>query len=141
MSADFYASLPTVARFDRLVDDDAYTPLPGDWTVVLTDVIGSTEAVKAGRYRDVNYVGAASIAAVLNAADRADLPFVFGGDGATLVVPPGVLDAALSSLAALQEHARTRLGLPLRVGAVPLAEVRAELGIPKPEPGPHMFIL
>ena len=48
MSADFYASLPTVARFDRLVDDDAYTPLPGDWTVVLTDVIGSTEAVKAG---------------------------------------------------------------------------------------------
>jgi hypothetical protein len=23
----------------------------------------------------------------------------------------------------------------------PLAEVRAELGIPEPEPGPHMFIL
>ena len=125
MSADFYASLPTVARFDRLVDDDAYTPLPADWTVVLTDVVGSTDAVKAGRYRDVNYVGAASIAAVLNAADRADLPFVFGGDGATLVVPPGVLDVALSSLAALQEHASGRLGLPLRVGAVPLAEVRA----------------
>ncbi|WP_420454614.1 DUF3095 domain-containing protein [Rubrivirga sp.] len=125
MPADFYARLPPVSRFDRLVDDAAYTPVPPDWTVVLTDVVGSTEAVQAGRYRDVNYVGAASISAVLNAADRADLPFVFGGDGATLVVPPEHLAAALASLAALQDHASVRLGLPLRVGAVPLAAVRA----------------
>ena len=125
MAADFYARLPAVQRFDRLVDDSAYTPLPSDWTVVLTDVVGSTVAVQAGRYRDVNYVGAASIAAVLNAADRADLPFVFGGDGATLVVPPEVLGPALSALAALQEHAVERMDLTLRVGAVPLADVRA----------------
>ena len=125
MAADFYARLPAVDRFDRLVDDAAYTPVPDDWTVVLTDVVGSTAAVQAGRYRDVNYVGAASIAAVLNAADRADLPFVFGGDGATLVVPPGVLDGALAALAALQDHAGARLGLGLRVGAVPVADARA----------------
>ncbi len=125
MAADFYARLPPVERFDRLVDDDAYQALPPDWTVVLTDVTGSTVAVQEGRYRDVNYVGAASIAAVLNAAGRADLPFVFGGDGATLVVPPEFLGPALAALAALQEHAVERLGLALRVGAVPLAEVRA----------------
>ncbi len=125
MAADFYARLPSLTRFSQLVEDAAYTPLPDDWTVVLTDVMGSTEAVKAGRYRDVNYVGAASIAAVLNAADRADLPFVFGGDGATLIVPPVHLGPALRALAALQDHASQRLGLPLRVGAVPLADVRA----------------
>ena len=125
MAADFYARLPVIERFDRLADDDAYTPVPDDWTVVLTDVMGSTEAVQAGRYRDVNYVGAASIAAVLNASDRADLPFVFGGDGATLLVPPDHLGAALCALAALQDHASERLELPLRVGAVPLTEVRA----------------
>ena len=125
MAADFYARLPAVERFDRLVDGDAYAPLPDDWTVVLTDVVGSTKAVQAGRSRDVNYVGAASIAAVLNAADRADLPFVFGGDGATLVVPPETLGPALASLATLQEHAVDRLGLTLRVGAVGIAEVRA----------------
>ena len=125
MSTDFYARLQPVERFEQLVDDDAYAPLPADWTVVLTDVVGSTNAVQAGRYREVNYAGAASIAAALNAADRADLPFVFGGDGATLVVPPEHLDAALSALAALQEHARDRLDLDLRVGAVPLADVRA----------------
>ena len=93
---------------------------------MLTDVIGSTEAVRAGRYRDVNYVGAASIAAALNASGRADLPFVFGGDGATLVVPPVYLGPALSALAALQAHARDRLGLDLRVGSVGVDEVRAE---------------
>ena len=125
MSTDFYARLPPVERFERLVDDEAYAPLPADWTVVLTDVVGSTDAVRAGRYREVNYVGAASIAAVLNAAGRADLPFVFGGDGATLVVPPEPLGAALAALAALREHARERVGLELRVGAVPLADVRA----------------
>ena len=125
MAADFYARLPAVTRFAQLVEDDVYAPVPGDWTVVLTDVMGSTRAVEEGRYRDVNYVGAASIAAVLNASDRADLPFVFGGDGATLVVPPVHLDAALAALAALQEHAAERLSLPLRVGAVPLADIRA----------------
>ena len=125
MSADFYSTLPIIERFERLADDDVYVPLPDDWTIVLTDVVGSTEAVQSGRYRDVNYVGAASIAAVLNVSDRADLPFVFGGDGATLVVPPSVLEDALRALAALQDHASERLGLPLRVGAVPLEAVRA----------------
>ena len=140
MAADFYARLPAVERFDRLVDDDAYSVLPADWTVVLTDVVGSTVAVQEGRYRDVNYVGAASIAAVLNAADRADLPFVFGGDGATLVVPPEVLPPALSALAALQDHAVERMDLMLRVGVVPLADVRAaghEVAVARYQASPH----
>ncbi len=140
MAADFYARLTPVDRFDQLVEDAAYTPVPDDWTVVLTDVMGSTEAVQAGRYRDVNYVGAASIAAVLNAADRADLPFVFGGDGATLVVPPQVVDASLAALAALQEHAVERMDLTLRVGAVPLASVREaghQVAVARYQASPH----
>ena len=140
MAADFYARLDPVDRFDQLVEDSAYTPVPDDWTVVLTDVMGSTDAVRAGRYRDVNYVGAASIAAVLNAADRADLPFVFGGDGATLVVPPEHLGPALAALAALQDHAKRRMDLTLRVGAVPLAEVRQaghEVAVARYQAAPH----
>ncbi|HEX8386563.1 MAG TPA: DUF3095 domain-containing protein [Rubricoccaceae bacterium] len=125
MTHDFYTSLPALDHFERLADADAYTPVPDDWTVVLTDVVGSTVAVQAGRYRDVNYVGAASIAAVLNAAGRADVPFVFGGDGATLVLPPALVDPALASLAALQRHAATRLSLQLRVGSVRVSEIRA----------------
>ncbi|HLA63315.1 MAG TPA: DUF3095 family protein, partial [Rhodothermales bacterium] len=125
MSADFYARLPTTARFADLADPAAYRPVPEDWHVVIADVVGSTVAVREGRYRDVNYVGAASIAAVLNAAGRADVPFVFGGDGATLVLPPELRDVAASALAALQDHAAERIGLALRVGMVPVAEIYA----------------
>jgi hypothetical protein len=122
---DFYTGLPGLDHFERLADADAYAPVPDDWTVVLTDVVGSTDAVRAGRYRDVNYVGAASIAAVLNASGRADVPFVFGGDGATLVLPAGLVGPALAALAALQRHAAERLALTLRVGSVSVSEIRA----------------
>ena len=129
-SESFYADLPALDRFERLAEPDAYAPVPNDWTVVITDVVGSTLAVQAGRYRDVNYVGAASIAAVLNAAGAAggpfaDVPFVFGGDGATLVLPPALLEPSLAALAALQEHARARLDLRLRVGSVSVSEITA----------------
>ena len=123
MAHTFYETLPPIARFADLVSAAAYTAVPPDWTVVISDVEGSTAAVQAGRYRDVNYVGAASIAAVLNATDQADVPFVFGGDGATLVLPPDLLDRALAALATLQAHARDRLGLTLRVGVVPVSEI------------------
>ena len=124
-SATFFADLPERERFADLADPSVYAPVPDDWTVVLTDVRGSTAAVRAGRYRDVNYVGAASIAAVLNAVGRLDVPFVFGGDGATLVLPPEPLDAALRALVTLQGHARDRLGLELRIGQVPVADIYA----------------
>ncbi len=124
MPVDFYADLPARTRFADLADPSVYTPVPDEWTVVLTDVVGSTVAVQAGRYRDVNYVGAASIAAVLNASGRVDIPFVFGGDGATLVVPPDLLENSLAALAALQDHASQRLDLPLRVGHVPMTAIR-----------------
>lgn len=121
----FYAHLPPVRRFADLADPGVYAPVPADWAVILTDVEGSTQAVQAGRYREVNYVGAASIAAVLNATGRADVPFVFGGDGATLLVPPGLRAASERALAALRGHAAERLGLTLRVGVVPVAELLA----------------
>ncbi len=125
MSDTFYTDLPALERFERLAEPDAYASVPKDWTVVITDVVGSTIAVQAGRYRDVNYVGAASIAAVLNAVGRQDVPFVFGGDGATLVLPPDLVGDALAALAALQHHAATRLSLRLRVGVVRVAEIYA----------------
>ena len=129
MTDPFYTDLPALDHFERLAEPDAYAPVPDDWTVVITDVVGSTAAVQAGRYRDVNYVGAASIAAVLNATDRGsgplDVPFVFGGDGATLLLPPDLVAPGLAALAALQHHAGTRLSLRLRVGGVGVAEIRA----------------
>lgn len=70
----FYADLPSFEGFADAVDPARYTDAPTDWFVAITDVRGSTDAIEAGRYKDVNALGAASIVAVLNAAPGLDLP-------------------------------------------------------------------
>ena len=51
-------------------------------------------AIEAGRYKDVNVIGASIIISVLNAVGEVDLPYTFGGDGAALLVPESVLPDA-----------------------------------------------
>ena len=94
----FYARLTAFERFDDFVDFDAYAPVPDDWVVMISDVKGSTKAIEQGRYKDVNMVGAASITAILNVCGDIEVPYVFGGDGGTLVVPGGLRDAAATAL-------------------------------------------
>jgi hypothetical protein len=125
MAADFYASLTPLEQFGAITDARNFTPLPDDWQVVITDVRGSTRAIAEGRYKEVNMVGAASIVALLNLAGPADLPFIFGGDGATLAIPPELLAPARATLGALQALARDSFGLELRAGVVPVAELAA----------------
>ena len=48
--------------FSLVLDPAAYEPLPDDWLIGLTDIVGSTAAVNAGRYEDVIYAGASVIA-------------------------------------------------------------------------------
>lgn len=128
MSGDgtrFYADLEPFDRFSDFVAFDAYAPLPDDWWVVIADVAGSTQAIRDGRYKDVNMVGASSITAVLNVRGEVELPYVFGGDGATLAVPSALKQAACGALLALQASSRAMFDLDLRVGAVAVADLRA----------------
>jgi len=53
------------------------------------------------------------------------VPFVFGGDGAIIVVPPSLRTKAVRELVALQEMAQSKFELDLRVGVVPVADLRA----------------
>ena len=95
----FYAALPDFADFAEFTDPAHYRPAPADWLVVVTDIEGSTRAIAEGRYKDVNMLAAAGIVAVLNVVGGTEIPFVFGGDGATLLVPPDGLPAdALSGV-------------------------------------------
>jgi hypothetical protein len=125
MSEDFYAGLAPLTRFAEIAEGRGFARLPDDWHLVLTDVRGSTRAIAEGRYKEVNMVGAASIVALLNAAGPVDIPFVFGGDGATLAVPAALLAPARAVLGALQALARQSFGLELRAGLVPAAELAA----------------
>jgi hypothetical protein len=89
----FYRDLRPFSDARGVAETGNFVPVPDDWVVVLSDVRGSTAAIRAGRYKDVNLVGASSITAVCNAMKGIDLPYVFGGDGATLLAPAHGLPA------------------------------------------------
>ena len=84
----FLSKVPTFASFSQIADPSLYEPVPDDWTIGLSDVVRSSAAIEAGRYKAVNMAGAAVISAVSNAVGHGAFPFVFGGDGASFVVPP-----------------------------------------------------
>lgn len=121
----FYQHLPAVRHIAEITQESAYVDVPTDWLIALTDVQGSTQAIQAGRYKEVNGIASASICALLNAFSELDVPFVFGGDGATLLLPPQAYERARGVLIATQRLAREAFELSLRVGIVPVADVLA----------------
>jgi len=112
----FYGGIPVFRGFTRLMEPQLYSPLPDDWTVGVADVVESTRAIAARRYKAVNMAGAAVIAAVTNALEGREFPFVFGGDGA------GFAEA----LAATAAWVREDLDLVMRVALVPVSAIRAQ---------------
>jgi DUF3095 family protein len=122
---DFFASLPAFDRFDRVADTANYRPLPDDWLLATADIVGSTGAIAAGRYKAVNMAGASVISAILNALGHRDVPFVFGGDGALVAVPRSAEAQTHRALAAVQVWVKEEIDLALRTALVPMADVRA----------------
>jgi hypothetical protein len=122
----FYASVPMFRGFARLMDPALYVQLPDDWTVGIADVVQSTAAIAAKRYKAVNMAGAAVIASVTNALDHREFPFVFGGDGASFAVPPADLALARQAMASTAAWVRDDLDLVMRVALVPVAEIRKQ---------------
>jgi hypothetical protein len=122
--ADFYDRLPVFEGFANIMDPARYRPLPDDWLVGMTDVVSSTKAIGAGRYKAVNTAGASVIAAISNALEGRKFPFVFGGDGASFAVSGRDVDVARSALAATASWTRDDLGLELRAALVPVSVVR-----------------
>jgi hypothetical protein len=125
MSSDFYTHLPPVTRFRDVANLDVYTPVPDDWYIVLTDVRGSTQAIQQGRYKEVNIIGAAAIVVLLNLDRTLEIPYVFGGDGATILIPPELVARARLALPALSTTATTEFQLTLRTALVPMHELTA----------------
>ena len=123
---DFYGRIPVFRGFGDLMDPAHYVPLPDDWTIGLADIVKSTEAIAQQRYKAVNMAGAAVIAAVTNALEGREFPFVFGGDGASFAVAPGDRETAREALAATARWVQNDLDLAMRVALVPVADIRAQ---------------
>jgi hypothetical protein len=125
-SERFYGTIPVFRGFGRLMDPTLYSPLPDDWSIGVADIVESTRAIAQARYKAVNMAGAAVIAAVTNALDGREFPFVFGGDGASFAVSPDDLERARAALAATAIWVKDDLDLEMRVALVPVAAVRAQ---------------
>jgi len=123
-SNGFYATTPVFRGFPRVLDSTLYRPLPKEWIVGATDVVGSTEAIANNRYKAVNMAGAAAIAALANALGR-EFPFVFGGDGASFAIPPDAAETARQALAATLRWTQEELSLNLRGALIPVEAIRA----------------
>ena len=118
-------AFPVLSRFEDIADQSVYVPVPDDWVVGVADVVNSTGAIAAGRYKTVNMAGAAVIAAVSNALGQARFPFIFGGDGSAFAVPPDAAAAAQQALASTATFVAEEYDLDLRVAVVPVASIRA----------------
>ncbi len=108
-----------------LLKQSAFNAVPADWHVIVTDIKGSTAAVDSGLNETVNFIATGSIVAVLNLAFKAKIPipFFFGGDGATFIVPPILIDLALKKLSIFKKNTLENFNVDLRVGTVSVAKI------------------
>src|ERR1700680_4111815 len=99
-SDSFYSGIPVFRGFGSLMDPALYSALPDDWSIGVADIVESTKEIAEARYKAVNMAGASVIAAVANALEGREFPFVFGGDGASFAVSPDDLARTRDALAA-----------------------------------------
>lgn len=135
----FFADLPVLASPRDTFDAARYRPAPDDWALAVTDIVGSTAQIANGHHKTVNFVGAMAIAALRNLCAPTAIPFLFGGDGAVVMVPPEHVAGARVALARVRRMARREFGLELRVGLAPVSSLRgvgSEVQVGRYEPSP-----
>lgn len=127
MDEHFYSGLDlhSMPLGALLRQSDLFRPIPRDWHIIITDIIGSTQSVQNGRHEDVNLVATGSIVTVLNIAfaQNITVPFFFGGDGATFLVPPLLIERLMEALALYKTNTLNTFDLELRTGTVPVQTV------------------
>ncbi len=143
--ADFFAKLPALTRSGDTFDTTRYRAAPDGWELVVSDIVDSTQAVGQGRHKTVNFVAAMAIAALKNLCAPVPLPFLFGGDGSVVMVPPEFSAQARQALARVRGFALREFGMQLRVGVCPVQLLRAfgsdvRVGRFEPTPGNHFGV-
>jgi hypothetical protein len=123
---DFYKNLKTFhGPLTDMLEESSFCSLPDDWHVIICDVKESTKAVNAGRHHDVNLVAAGSLIASLNIAraHKIEIPFFFGGDGGTVLVPHEILQETLKAVHAHNVNCMTSFGMSMHIGSISMKEI------------------
>lgn len=115
---NFYQNLSTFSKFSQAFSANSYQKVPDDWWIIVADIIGSTKAIEAGHYKSVNFIGSLPIIAVINLLTPLEIPYVFGGDGASLLIANEDKKQVLEVLIATAQLADSVYGLQYRLGAV-----------------------
>ena len=110
-----------------LGDERLFEKVPENWHIVVADIEESTQAIAIGLHNEVNLAATGSIVAVLNQLkkykSKIKIPYFFGGDGATFIVPPGILKDVLYVLNTQRIRVKKNLKLDLRVGSISVKEM------------------
>lgn len=122
VSENTYRDLQPFNHFvGQAFDSSYYVRVPSDWLVLVADIVCSTAAIAEGHYENVNFVGAGCVVALTNAIPKTAIPTVFGGDGASAVIPSMHRQQAEKALRQMRDWAEEEFGLELRVGIVPVS--------------------
>ena len=125
MVQSWHERLCVLEEFSQVTDASQYIALSDDWWIGLSDVVNSTAAIEAGRYRAVNLAGAGTISAVSNELNGDLHLFSFGGDGARFAVPATYAQRVSNALPRAAAWVRRDLDLELRVAMIRVADIRA----------------
>jgi len=122
----FYHDLKPAPSLKEAFHEQYTRPLPADWSIVITDIIGSTKAIEEGRYKDVNMAGGLAAMALSNVFKTLEFPFIFGGDGTTFLIPNTIRETAEAVLIDTARKVKELFTLDLRVGIVPESVIRED---------------
>ena len=122
-TTDFYKNLKQIDDFSKIMENENYSKIPNEWFVIVSDIKSSTKAIEEGKYKQVNFIAALTIIGILNINRELDFPYIFGGDGASLIIPPILLENSKKVLIEASKKAKETFGLELRIGVVSLKEI------------------
>ena len=126
---NFYKNLkPLKISVTDVFHQQYFFDVPPNWHIIIADVKNSTEAVTNGKHNDVNLVAAGSLIAALNIArsENIEIPFFFGGDGGTLMVPQPILPEVLAALTLHKENSIKNFGLDMHIGSMLVKNILKE---------------
>jgi hypothetical protein len=123
MNTKFYANIPAIDDFSKIMANENYSKVPNDWLILVSDIKDSTKAIEEGNYKQVNFIAALTIIGILNIDRELDFPYIFGGDGASLIIPPMLLETSKKVLLEASKKAKEVFNLDLRVGIISVEEI------------------
>lgn len=123
MNTKFYKNLTVISDFSKIMENKNYSKVPNDWLILVSDIKDSTTAIEKGNYKQVNFISALTIIGILNIDRKLDFPYIFGGDGASLIVPPILLEKSKKVLSEASIKAKEVFNLDLRAGIISVKEI------------------